>query len=285
MTILITGASGNVGHNVMKLLMEKGEDIRLSSRNPESAGFPAGIETVTIDLTKPETLEPALKGIKQVFLYTKPDGVNEFVQEAVKAGVEKIVLLSSLSASFPPGEGQERNETNAFNANIHLTVENAIEGSNLTWCFLRPGAFATNSLNWTKPIKFQGKVSLPYPMAHSTPIHEMDIAEVAVKALTGNELDRTKLMMTGPESITQKQQIEAISKAIGKDIIIEEITPDEARTQMSKYISPQYIEMMLSYQAKAVNKPGTVYPEYEKIMGKPSRTFSQWANDHADDFK
>jgi uncharacterized protein YbjT (DUF2867 family) len=277
MTILITGATGNVGSEVFRLLKEKGEDIRLASRNPEAAGFPAGTETAAMDLNKPETLAPALKGIKKVFLYTQPEGIDGFVREAIKAGIEKVVVLSSLSASFV-------SESPGLISNRHIAVEKAIEGSGLNWCFLRPGAFATNSLNLAKQIKFQGKVSTPYPLSETAPIHEKDIAEIGVKALSGSELDRSKPLLTGPESLTQKRLVEIIGAAAGKEIIIEEISPEEARIQMVKYMAPQFVDVMLEYQAKSNGKPAFISPEFEKIMGKPGRTFAEWAKDHAADF-
>lgn len=278
MTILVTGASGKVGQQVLQQLMQKGEKVRASSRNPENANLPSGIEIVAMDLEKPETLGDALLGISKIFLYTKPQGIDNFVKAAKDAGVEHIVLLSSSSVTHS-------SESASFLTKFHMDVENAIENSGINYTFLRPGAFASNALNWKYSIKSERVVRLPYPNSHSTPIHEDDIASVAVTALTKSGFEGTKPLLTGPQSLTQRMLVDCISEAIGEDISFIELTPDQAREQMSKFMDSKILNMMLGYWAEADNKVQEISNEVERITGKPAKTFLEWAKDHKEDFK
>ena len=196
---LIIGASGKIGSLILKNLIALGEPVRVSGRNLESANFPKEVESVVADLVKPETIATALKGVTKVFLYANPDGVQGFIQEAKIANIKHIVLLSSSSVL----SGNE----NDFVAKRHLIVEQEIIKSGIPYTFLRPGAFASNTLFWRNQIKNENIVRFPYPLAQSAPIHESDIAAVAAKVLTFSDYEGATPLLTGPESITQVKQV------------------------------------------------------------------------------
>src|SRR5882757_3626047 len=178
MVTVVFGASGNVGRHVAAGLSSAGEKIRVTSRKPLPMGFPPGSEVVTADLENPETLPAVLDGAQRGFLYDKPEGIDGFVTAAESAGVQHVVLLSSGSFIHPDA---------AHNpiALAHIAVESALENSSLTWTFIRPGMFATNTLWWWRnSIRDKGTVRVPYPDAQTAPIHEKDLAALAVTALT-----------------------------------------------------------------------------------------------------
>src|SRR3954471_17268438 len=136
MTILVTGATGNVGRNVVDLLLEAGEQVRVTSRNPQSVDLPAAVDVHAADLTDPQSYVAPLSGVDKVFLYAQPSGVDGFVEVAKSAGVKHIVLLSSMSAD--PDQPHDN-----MISQMHLTVEAALEKSGIAWTFVRPGGFAT----------------------------------------------------------------------------------------------------------------------------------------------
>jgi len=275
--ILVVGGTGGVGGAVLHQLVAKGISVRASSRTPEKIPASKGVESVALDFTKPETIKSALAGIKKVFLYAHSESVDGFVKEAKAAGVERIVVLSSSSTTMKGAE-------NDFIGKRHLITERAVENSRLAWTFLRPGAFATNTLRWAPSIRAAGKVQLPYPESQSAPIHEEDIAAVAVVALTTDALLGAKPVLTGPESLTQQQEVEIISTVIGKPINVEKLTPDQARESMVKFMPPQFVEAMLSLLAKADGVPAQVSDEVQKITGKKARTYAEWVQSHKASF-
>ena len=278
MTILVTGASGHVGGAVLDQLIAAGEEVRASSRNPDAAGLPPTVPVVLADLTHPETLPAALEGVTRVFLYAQPEGIDGFVHAAITAGVEHVVFLSS-SSVVAPGAASD------LIAQRHLVVEEALANSGIAWTFVRPGAFATNALRWADMIRATGRVRIPYPHAESAPIHEADIAAVAVTALRGNTLHTAAPVLTGPESLTQEQQVTQIGAALNRDLQVEELSPAQARDEMGRFMPPQFAETMLRLWATMDGVPATISDSVERITGRPARTFAAWAQDHAADFR
>ncbi len=278
MTILVTGASGHVGRAVLDQLRAAGADVRASSRDPQAAHLPTGVSVVTADLTRPETLPVALDGVSRVFLYAQPEGIDGFVRAATAAGVEHVVFLSSSSTVTGPGASDPI-------AQRHLVVERALENSGMAWTFVRPGAFATNALNWAGSIRAEGVVRMPYPHAQTAPIHEADIAAVAVAALTGSALHGTAPVLTGPDALTQEEQVAQIGAALGRDLRVEKLTPDQARAAMAGSMPPPFVDTMLRMWAALEGVPATISDSVERITGHPARSFAQWACDHEADFR
>jgi uncharacterized protein YbjT (DUF2867 family) len=274
--ILVVGASGRVGRLLLRNLIAAGESVRASSRNPETANFSADVESVAADITKPETMIAALNGVTKVFLYANPEGIQGFVKEAKDAGVKHIVLLSS-SAIL------SRNEDD-FVVKRHLTVERAIIQSGIAYTFLRPGAFASNALLWRHQIINESKVSFPYPLAQSAPIHESDIAAVATKALTSSGYEGATPFLTGPESITQLRQVELIGDAIGRIIPFEELAPDKAPAIMSKYMPLPFVQILIKAFQSNNGAKAVLSDDVEKITGRPAIKFAEWAKEHKKSF-
>jgi uncharacterized protein YbjT (DUF2867 family) len=273
--ILVTGASGQVGRCVVDQLRAIDADVRVSGRNPEKLGPDA----VYADLTDPATLPPALAGVDKVFLYTVPEGIDGFLTAAKQAGVTQIVLLSSQTVVDAIPERRPIVE-------MHRVVEDAIEASGIPYTFLRPENFASNILMWGWPemIRADGVLHFPYPESHSDAIHEADIAAVAVHALTEPGHEGRSYFLTGPESITQREQLEIIGEAIGKPVQYDELTDAQAREALKPIVPEWVMDAVVGYWAHTNGVPAPITDEVQRITGAAPRSFKQWAADHAADF-
>jgi uncharacterized protein YbjT (DUF2867 family) len=279
MVTVVFGAGGNVGRHVAAGLSSVGEKIRLTSRNPRPSGFSPGAEVVTADLESPETLPAVLDGAQRVFLYAKPEGIDGFVAAAESAGVQHVVLLSSGAVVHADAA---RNPI----ARAHIAVESAIENSGLAWTFIRAGMFATNTLWWWRnSIRDEGVVRVPYPDAQTAPIHEKDLAALAVTALTQPGHRGHAYPVWGPESLSIRQQVRHIGAAAGREITLETISVDQARAELGKTMPPIGVDAILAAWQAGTTAPPQVSTVIADVTGRPAHTYAQWAEDHANDFR
>ncbi|MGW1074829.1 NAD(P)H-binding protein [Streptomyces sp. NPDC002537] len=278
MTILVTGARGRVSAAVLRELLERGEPVRAAGRKPEEGGLPDGVPAVRLDLSDPGTFETALDGVRKVFLYAEPAGIGAFLDAARAAGVEHIVLLSSLSA------GEKDPESNAIGA-FHVAAERALIASGVDWTIVRPGAFATNTLQWAPSIRAEGVVRSAFPGAHNSPVHERDIAAVAVRALTDDAHRKATYQLTGPESLSEERMVELVAQAIGKPVRIQLISREEEHARTARFAGPDIADVLIAYRAAGDGVPAEVYDGVREVTGRPAVPFAQWAKDHATDFR
>lgn len=281
-SILVTGATGNVGRSVVSLLSGTDARVRALTRDPDTANLPDSVEVVRGDLSDPSTLEGSLDGVDSVFLMWR--GFAASVIPAMMAlltkHVRRIVFLSSSAI-----QDELPVQTNPI-GQIHLEIEEEIKKTGLEWTFLRPGAFAANALTWWAPqLRTGDVVRWPYGAAAWPPIHERDIAAVAVHALTEDGHAGKKYTLTGGELLTQVEQLQIISQAIGRNLHYEELTPDLARQQMSAFLPPFVINRLLDLWSGMVETPPLPTRTVEEVTGAPPITFRQWSVDHAEDFR
>jgi uncharacterized protein YbjT (DUF2867 family) len=269
MSVLVIGAYGSVGSHVVSGLVSAGIQVRGTSRTPGAGELPDAVEMVRLDLDEPATLAAALDGVKKVFLYAKPEGVGEFVSAARAAGVEHVVLLSSAAVI-------EAATRDTRNAKMHAVVEEALEESGIAWTFLRPTTFASKQLVWGPAIQAGGVLRMPFPQLRSASIHERDIADVGVRALTGTGHEGQAYWLTGPEALTQQEHIETIAAVIGRPIELVEVAPQDAVPKRPEFVIRMTMDIMKA--------PCVVTPTVEEVTGVPARSFRQWAEDHAKDF-
>lgn len=280
--ILVTGATGNVGRQVVSQLLRTGVAVRALTRNPDSAGLPDGVDVVRGDLSEPDTLDARLNGVEAVFLMWPflPADLATAALDAVTKHARRIVFLSS----FAVRDDLERQIDP--NSQFHADIERLIQHSGREWTFLRCGGFAANTMMWAPQIRAEGVVRWVYGGAARSLIHERDIAAVAVRALTGDGHGAAKYVLAGPQSLTQVEQVHTIGEAIGRPLRWEEISPEAARQQMlTKGWPASFVDGALDYWAKLVREPELVTPTIEEVTGVPARTFREWAIDHAGDFR
>jgi uncharacterized protein YbjT (DUF2867 family) len=272
---LIIGASGNVGSRVLSQLTATGAQVRALVRNPDAARFPPQVEVVRGDLTVPETLDGCLDGVDTVFLvWTAPPAAVAPALERIAKHARRIVFLSAPLKTAHPFF-QQPNPSRKLGEQI----ERLIETSGMQWMFLRPGIFAGNALGWWAPQICAGDVvRWPYLAAPTAPIDERDIAAVAVRVLCEDGHAGAEYVLTGPESLSQLEQLSTIGRVIGRSLRVEEISPDEARREGLP-------RMLLDAWAAAVGQPAFVTSKVEEITGAPARTFLNWATDHAREFR
>jgi uncharacterized protein YbjT (DUF2867 family) len=279
--ILVTGATGNIGRQVVTQLGATDCRIRALSRNPQSANLPDDAEVVRGDLAAPETLDECLDGVDAVFLvWLAPFAAVPAALERIAAHAGRLVLLTSPHRTAHPFFQQP----NALRA-VHAGLERLIESSGMRWTFLRPGAFAINSLAWWAPQIRNGDVVRWFHGAAATaPIHERDIAAVAVRALCDQGHDGMEYVLTGPDSLTQREQVEIIGEVIGRPLRFEELSPESARQEMLARWPPPAVDMLLSAYGAAVDRPAFVTSTVAEVTGAPARSFRDWAVNHADEF-
>ncbi len=283
MTILVTGATGNIGRLVVDKLLASGRQVRALTRSPDKARLPTKVEVVQGELTVPQSWPAALVSIESVYLFPVLDGIHQFLDMAKRAGARRVVLLSGASAA-----GETERDRQSWTYPQYRAVETAVEGAGLDeWTFVRPGPFAANLLWWAHSIRTEGVVRAPYGDAVYPLIHEADIAAVAALALTENGHAGAKYTLTGPELTSQVEQVATIGKAIGRDIRFEELTEEQWRGSVGRFLPPGVVTDLLRYWSETAKDPSTalpVVPTVERLTGRPARTLLQWAADHAHDF-
>jgi uncharacterized protein YbjT (DUF2867 family) len=278
-TILVTGATGQVGRSLVEQLRQAGASVRALVREPGSARLPDGVAAVRGDLSRPDTVTAAtLDGVAAVFLlwpFPSADGAAEVV-DRMASGTDRIVFLSSMGA-----------EPDQAGTPFHREIEALVRQSGMDWVFLRAGGFGGNTLIWASQIRSgAASVRWPYAQAARSLIHERDIAAVATAALAGSVPAPATLVLTGPEAVTQEDQVRLIGEAIGRPLRYEEISPEAALEQMQAGGWPrEFAEHALGYWASLVEHPEPVTHTVADVTGTEARPFRQWALDHADDFR
>jgi len=277
---LIIGATGNIGNYVAAQLVTESLAVRAMIRNPWSAQLPSQIELVRGDLTRPESIDACVKGVEAVFLvWQAPELTVDAVIERMAKYVQRIVFVSNQTVR------DDRDVQDYAVSMFHARIERAIAASGVRWTFLRPGAFATNARSWWAPqIRLGNVVRWPFARAHAAPIHEADIAAVAVRALVDEGHAGAKYILTGPQSLMQAEQVEILGSAIGRPLRFEEIPENTALTELTRLLSTPIAGMLLDAWRQRVDKPEIVTSTVADITGSTPRSFYQWAVNHAGDF-
>ncbi|MBC6457116.1 NAD(P)H-binding protein [Actinomadura sp. HBU206391] len=281
---LVTGATGNVGRHVVSQLSSTGAAVRALTRDPGAARLPDGVEVVRGDLSEPGGLGAALAGVESVFLVwptLSADHAAPATLETIAKHARRVVYLSARGV---PDASEDQTAESILGS--HARIERLIERSGMEWTFLRPGGFATNTLAWAPQIRAGGVVRWIHGKAGRSLIHERDIAAVAARVLTEDGHATKKYELTGPETLTQIEQVHAIGTAIGRPLRFEEFSLDAARQQMlAQGMPPDLVDPILNGHAAMVSDPESVTDAVEELTGTPARTYLQWAIDHADDFR
>src|SRR5580693_8972965 len=281
MRVLVTGASGRVGRAVVDSLLAAGVPVRALTRRPEAAALPANVEVVTGDLTVPASLDAALRDVGAVFLvWTVPLASAPAVVERLAARARRVVFLSSPHQT-PHPFFQQPNPM----AVLHADIERLIAATGLESTIIRPGMFASNTLFWWAPaIRADGVVRWPYGAAETAPVDDRDVAAVAARTLYEDGHAGGDYVLTGPESLSQAEQVSIIGDVLGRRIELEELSPDEFRSQTEGSWPRPVVDMLLAAWAAAVGRPAYMTSTVSAILGSPARSFRQWVADHASAF-
>jgi uncharacterized protein YbjT (DUF2867 family) len=272
MTIVVTGATGNVGRPLVCELAATGERVRAVTRSPDTAGFPDGVETMLSPVD-------ALDGATAVFLNSRAlgDGLADVIALAGRRGVTKLVALSAINA-----DDDFARQPSRFRGDRNKEVEQLAIESGLDWVSLRPAVFASNFVGiWAAQIRAGDVVGGPYAAASAAPIVETDIAAVAARALLTDELVGQQIPLTGPQALTNSELVAIIGRALGRPLRYLEVPPGMVRQRfIGLGLGAEFADAYTAMLAEAIDKPALVTREVEKITGRPATTFARWASDH-----
>ena len=278
--ILITAATGHIGKELIPLLLETEQCLRVFVREEKKvAHLSSSIERAVGDLNDPASLRSALQGVEKIFLVTFEEQQDlNVIQAAKQAGVRQIVKLSTLEAT----------EHKIRVGKWHYEREEMIRASGLDWTFLRPGMFMSNCLEWwADSIKGQGSVFFPGgENGKVAPLDPRDVAKVAALALTQPGHFQQAYELTGAELFTIGEMVKVISDVLGKPIRYVDIPPVAAKlfmlkTGMDKVLVNALMEMLASLRR---NKGAIVTDTVQRLTGNPPRTFEGWCREHIQAF-
>ncbi|MFH9969553.1 SDR family oxidoreductase [Streptomyces mirabilis] len=269
--IVVTGATGNVGRPLTQALAEAGEQVTAVSRH--TVAMPDGVRHVAADLAELPSLTPALDGAKALFLLLSGDlhapeaRPADIIGLAAASGVRRVVLLSSQGvATRPLGPSRV----------AMRTVEDALRESGLDWAVLRPGGFASNALAWAESVRTQGTVAAPFGDVGVPVVDPADIAEVAAACLLDDRHIGGVYELTGPEVITPRQQAETIAAALGSPVRFHELTRDEAKAAMIRFVPMELADDTLDIISAPNPAELRISPDVERALSRAPRSFNGW---------
>jgi uncharacterized protein YbjT (DUF2867 family) len=283
MTILVTGATGNVGSLVVDRLLALGHRPRVFVRDEGKARSRYGdqVEVAVGDLTEPPSLEAALAGVSGLFLISTGRDLAARDQAAARAarrqGVKKLVKLSTADARHNVGSGV-----------FHARGESAIRSAGINFVFVQPAGYMTNALGWAAPIKAEGVVRSCTGDGRIPMIHPGDIADVAATVLLTDGYDQTGLPITGPEALSFEQMTAKIAEATGRALTFWPVTESEARERrIAAGEDPAWVDDVDLPIWRAIRQGllEEVTDTVERVTGRPPTTFGQWARQNAEAFR
>ncbi|MEV5942066.1 NAD(P)H-binding protein [Streptomyces sp. NPDC051994] len=269
--IVVTGATGNVGRPLTQALADAGEQVTAVSRR--AVEMPDGVRHVAADLADPAGLAPVLDGAKALFLLLSgelhaPDArPTDIIDLAAASGVRRIVLLSSQGVSTRP-TGPSRVAMRA--------VEDALRGSGLDWAVVRPGGFASNAFAWADSVRTRQTVAAPFGDVGVPVVDPADIAEVAAACLLDDRHTGGVFELTGPEVITPRQQAETIAAALGTPVRFHELTREEAKAAMTRFVPAELADDTLDIIGDPTPAELRISPDVERVLGRSPRPFNSW---------
>lgn len=284
--ILVTGATGLNGKELLRRLSASGVAVRALARNPARAEAIAALPHVEIvqgDMARPETLTAALHGVDHAMLISSSDPVmldvqSNFIDAARKAGVKHVVKLSGIMPDLD----------SAFRfARMHGEIEKRLEASGMAFTHLRAGEFMPAYFRQAPNIAAKGAMFLPMEDAKIASIDVGDIAEIAAKVLTGSGHEGKVYPLTGPEALTMTEVAAKLSAATGKTIRYVNVPPEDARkAQLAAGMPPYLADALFELFAGRRNgKESKVWPDAATLLGRRPTSFDQFASRNAAVFR
>ncbi len=272
--IVVTGATGNVGRTLVRMLIGAGERVTAVARRITEADVPQGVRVVAADLGDVEGLRPALDGAEAVFLLVAGEDPQGIVEAAKSAGVRRLVLLSSQGVGTRP-------EVYAHAGRF----EAAVRGSGLAWTILRSGGMASNALAWAEPVRLHRTAAAPFGDVGLPFIDPDDVAAVGAAALREQGHDGATYNLTGPAPVTPRERAAALAEALGEPVRFVEQSREEAHAQMAQFMPLPVVEGTLAILGEPTPEERRVSPDVERTLGRPAHGFREWAARNAAAFR
>lgn len=279
--ILITGASGNVGKEVLKQAAAAGLRVRAAYQSPASANVPPDVEAVRVDFNEPQTLEAALGGVEKVFLVGPPTQElapleRRAMEVIARSNVKHVIKLSAMGgrdATFP---------------RQHADSENFIRSTGVPFTFLRPNGFMQNLVHYSAPtIKATGRFYGSEGGGKISFIDVRDVAAVAVKVLSEEGHAGEAYTLTGPEALSNADVAQKMAEALGRKIEFVNLAPEDLKEALLTAGVPEWnaealIDLQRLYRE---GKASAVTEDVERIVGRRPRGLREFLTDYRDAFE
>ncbi|MES5820429.1 NAD(P)H-binding protein [Streptomyces sp. RG80] len=280
--IVVTGATGNVGRELVRTLAGSGTEVVATSRQITSADVPEGVRHRPADLVDAESLRTVFDGADALFLQNGGPSahlldVPHLLDVAKAGGIEQVVLLSSQGVATRPDS--------VSHGVVGHTIEEAVRRSGLDWTLLRPGGFHSNAFAWAGSVRERRTVAAPFGDVGLPTVDPADIAAVAAVTLRSREHTGQIYELTGPARVTPRQQSADLAEALGEPIEFVEWSRDEARAQMLAFMPEPVVDTTLAILGSPTPAEQRVSPDVERVTGRPAGTFAGWAARHAELFR
>lgn len=274
--IVVTGATGNIGRPLVAELARRGHDVTAVSRAGTAPLDDPRVRGVRADLADPDSLRAAVDGADAMFLLVPGSGehldTERIIATAADAGVRRLVLLSSLGAATRSG---------SVSHGPLAQLEKLVRGSGLDWTVLRPGDFASNAFAWAPSVRAERTVHAPFGDVALPAVDPSDIAEVAAAALVDDGHAGRTYALTGPAPVSPRERTQALAEALGVPLTFVELTREEARAGMLAYIPEHVVDGTLAILGEPLPEERVVSPDVETVLGRPARSFADWARRNA----
>jgi uncharacterized protein YbjT (DUF2867 family) len=274
---LVTGATGNVGAEVIRALAGAGQPVRALARTGRADGLPEGAQSAVGDLNDPASLRPALASVAGVFLLPGYADMPGLLGELRLAGVSRVVLLSSTAADG----GELSNAVTRY----MIDSEQAVRESGVPWTILRAAGLMSNALQWASQLTAGDVVRAPFASVAVAMIDPWDIAAVAALSLTAPGHEGRHYSLTGPQALLPAERVAILGSVLDRQLRFEAQPDAEARAEMSKAMPAEYVDAFIRYYADGTLDESVPLPAVQELTGRPPRAFRQWAVAHAGAFR
>jgi uncharacterized protein YbjT (DUF2867 family) len=278
--ILITGATGTIGRELVRQLVAQGVPVRALTRDPARLADRPGVQVAAGDFADYDSLVRAANGVSAAFLLSTGPGLpahdEALVRAAVRTGVQRVVKLSTMVTDDP----------SLRLAGWHRPGEAAVRESGLDWTILRPSTFATNTLQWVDTIRAGRPVANLSGTGTQGFVDPADIAAVAAAALTGAGHGERTYTLTGPDLLSVPDQAAVLADVLGRPVRTEDVPPEMAQAHLlAGGTPPEWVDLILEGSGYvAAGGVAVVTDDVARVLGRPPRSFRQWAEQHRSAF-